>query len=167
MHEGSVTADSKGPGQGSVFSLRLPARPARAESARPKAKAKDSEHPTNARRILVVDDNEDAAELLAFALEAAGHETRIAHDGPSALLALDQFAADAALLDIGLPGMDGYELANRIRRQSVDVRLIAITGYGQDADRKRASDAGFHSHLVKPVDLQLVLRAVREVALEP
>jgi CheY-like chemotaxis protein len=109
-----------------------------------------------ARRILVVDDNCDAAELLADTLRTAGHEVRTAFDGPDALKRCTNYAPEIALLDIGLPVMDGYELAQRLRELSQDrpLTLIALTGYGQETDRVRTREAGFHEHLVKPIDLE-------------
>src|SRR5690606_24427652 len=106
------------------------------------------------RRVLVVDDNRDAAETLAEALSYFGYETRVALDGPGALAAAPGFEPHAALLDIGLPLMDGYELADRLRALPGmdDLRLVAVTGYGQPSDRKRSLEAGFDEHMVKPVD---------------
>jgi CheY-like chemotaxis protein len=108
------------------------------------------------RRILVVDDNVDAARLMADALEAVGHETRVAFDGPAALEAARSFAPDAALLDLGLPLMNGYELAEQLIAQCDGRRplLIAVTGYGQRSDRERTQAAGFQAHVVNPVDFQ-------------
>jgi CheY-like chemotaxis protein len=105
-----------------------------------------------------VDDNPDAADLLSESLRLLGHTLRVAHDGPSALRIAEGFAPDVALLDIGLPVMDGYELARRLREQTAcaDVRLVAITGYGQEADRRRSEAAGFDAHLVKPVQVERV-----------
>ena len=103
----------------------------------------------------MVDDNEDAAEVLAAGLELLGHQTRVAHDGPAALRVLADFKPDIALLDIGLPVMDGYELARRLRQDPslAHTRLVAVTGYGQDSDRRRSKEAGFDAHLVKPIQL--------------
>jgi CheY-like chemotaxis protein len=105
------------------------------------------------RRVLVVDDNEDAADLLGAALETYGYETRVAYDAPSGLQAAAEFEPDVAVLDIGLPVMDGYELARRFRSDPrlAQARLIALTGYGQAADKERARAAGFDAHLVKPI----------------
>jgi CheY-like chemotaxis protein len=103
------------------------------------------------RRVLVVDDNRDAAELLAEFLRANGNSIAMALDGSQALQAVRDFRPDAALLDIGLPVMDGYELARRLRELFPDVHLVAVTGYGQEAERRRAREAGFDDHLVKPV----------------
>jgi CheY-like chemotaxis protein/anti-sigma regulatory factor (Ser/Thr protein kinase) len=163
MHGGSIAADSAGTGKGSVFTVRLPA-----SSLEPKAsgsaaaRAGGSLARPNARRVLLVDDNEDAADLLSSSLTAAGHVVQTAYDGPSALLALGEFTPDIALLDIGLPAMDGYELAGRIKAVSPGVRLVALTGYGQESDRERTRAAGFDAHLVKPVELGVVLRAVEQ-----
>jgi CheY-like chemotaxis protein len=106
--------------------------------------------------VLVVDDNEDAAELLAEYVGTLGYDVRVALDGPSALRAADEFGPSIALLDLGLPVMDGFELARRLRSapRHAGVRLVAITGYGQESDRERSRDAGFDAHLVKPVDME-------------
>ena len=108
-----------------------------------------------ARRVLVVDDNHDSAESLAMLLRLLGHEVNTAHDGPSALSSASRHRPEIVLLDIGLPGMNGYDVAKEIRA-SPDlnaIRLVAITGYGQEGDRRRALDAGFDEHVVKPVEV--------------
>jgi signal transduction histidine kinase len=163
LHGGSVSATSEGRGRGSEFTVRLPLAPREADagaisqaaaSPRPASRA-------DARRVLVVDDNEDAAELLAEQLALTGNVTRTANDGPSALRILAEFPADVAVLDIGLPVMDGYELARRIREtRGAAMRLVAVTGYGQESDRSRSREAGFDAHLVKPVDMEELMRAV-------
>ena len=112
-----------------------------------------------ALRVLVVDDNPDAAELLGEMLGRAGHQVSVVNDPEAALSALETFEPDVAVLDIGLPGMDGYELASRMRRQS-QCRLVAVTGYGEDQDRERRDAAGFQSYLVKPVDAKRLLQVV-------
>ncbi|HTV25511.1 MAG TPA: response regulator, partial [Polyangiaceae bacterium] len=114
-------------------------------------------------RVLIVDDNEDAAEMLAAALDAKGYNTRVAHDAPTALRVAADFVPDAALLDIGLPVMDGYELAAHLRAipALAHIHLVAVTGYGQSEDRRRTRDAGFHHHLVKPVDIATVEAAIQ------
>ena len=106
-----------------------------------------------ARRVLLVDDSVDAAEALSMLLETLGHEVRTMHDGTSALAIVDEFRPEVVILDIGLPGMDGFALARELRKRpsTRDVLLIALTGYGGDEDRLRARDAGFDHHLVKPV----------------
>jgi CheY-like chemotaxis protein len=165
MHGGSITVESAGLGQGSEFTIRLPAHdgPVRELYDRPaRAIVEPSGLTTptrDARRIMIVDDNEDAAQVLAEALKSIGHCTQIAYDAPSALQSVSAFAPDVMLLDIGLPVMDGYELARAIRTIA-DLnlpRLIALTGYGQEADRRRALEAGFNEHLVKPIDLNRLL----------
>lgn len=161
LHGGSVYAESKGPGCGSQFSVRLPIAEARATKPAEDAGPERLPPPSSKKRILVVDDNEDAAELLALALTTAGHVVHTAFEGSEALQALNEFAPDAAVLDIGLPGMDGYELAQRIRQERAAIRLIALTGYGQPNDIERSRAAGFDAHLVKPAELRLVLGALQ------
>jgi len=150
MHGGSVQAYSEGLGRGSEFVVRLPLATSQVAQAAPEPQ------PTLAlaRRVLVVDDNRDAAVSLATLLNMAGHETCIAHDGLEALDAAASFRPDVMLLDIGLPKLNGYEVARRLREQpwGNDITLIALTGWGQDEDRRKTREAGFDSHLVKPVD---------------
>ncbi|MEO7761193.1 MAG: ATP-binding protein [Casimicrobiaceae bacterium] len=164
MHGGRVTAASPGEGSGSTFSVHLPlidavAAVAVAESVTPAA----PESPGG--QILVVDDNADAAETLLLMLEASGFDVRMALDGPSALAQLDSFIPDLAVLDIGLPGMDGYELARKLRADPrvQQVQLIALTGYGRERDRARALAGDFQEHLVKPVRPDRLLDAVRRL----
>jgi len=151
MHGGSVEARSAGPGRGSEFIVRLPivVEPRAAAPAPAVAPAA-----IDRRRILVVDDNRDAAASLAMLLELDGHTIVSAHDGPSAYAAAETHRPEIALVDIGLPGMDGYEVCRRIRRQpwGRHVILLALTGWGQDEDRSRTRAAGFDGHLVKPVN---------------
>ena len=163
LHGGSVAVKNRTP-SGSEFSVRLPLLD---ESApQPKADPSSALVTTRTpRRVLVVDDNEDAAGLLAELLRSMGHDVRVAHDGPQALEALRSFPAEVGLLDIGLPVMDGFELARRIREQDggQPLRLIAVTGYGQEHDRKRTQSAGFDRHLTKPVDLDQLIAAIEWV----
>jgi PAS domain S-box-containing protein len=156
MHSGEVTAESGGIGQGSTFLIRLP------RIARPEAAARPDELRSPPRRVLIVDDNVDAADSLAMLLSHAGHETQVAYSGREALERVECFEPQLALLDIGLPEMDGYELASRLRAlpRLSRTRLIALTGYGQSEDRKRSQEAGFDDHLVKPVDLAALERAL-------
>lgn len=151
LHGGAVDATSAGRGKGSEFTVRLPRVVSDAAVAAPVVVTKSSAG--NARKIMVVDDNEDAAELLAAVLESLGNETRVAHDAHRALAIVEEFQPDLAVLDIGLPVMDGYELARQLRQITSlrDVRLIALTGYGQASDKERAVNAGFDAHMVKPV----------------
>ena len=116
--------------------------------------------PPPRRRVLVVDDNPDAADLLAEALLAKGQEVEIAYDGAQALQKARTFQPEVVLLDIGLPGMDGFEVARQLRSLGRDMRLIALTGYGPDSDRQRAKDGGFDAHLLKPVELEALHDAV-------
>jgi signal transduction histidine kinase len=164
LHGGSVHARSAGVGKGSEFEIRLPVAnaPSAAAELKPAARAPDDAADGHGRRVLVVDDNGDAADLLAEVLRGAGHEVAIANDPWSALNLLPQFQPEVAVLDIGLPVMDGYELAARLRAThgGADCRLIALTGYGREHDRQRSDEAGFSEHLVKPVDLDKLLRLV-------
>jgi signal transduction histidine kinase len=160
LHGGSVSAHSAGPGQGSEFVVRLPLL---AESgADAQAEAPRARPGPPRRNVLVVDDNTDAAEMLAEALRAIGHDVEVAHDGVSALQRFRERPFDVGLLDLGLPVMDGFELARRIREivSSDGLRLIAVTGYGGDNDRARTRAAGFDHHLVKPVELDEILQAI-------
>jgi CheY-like chemotaxis protein len=163
MHGGTITAHSDGKGHGSTFTLRLP----RLKGAIAQAAAAHTDGARTqlqgGKRILIVDDNVDAAEMLGLALESLGCSIRVAHDGPAALLAASSFCADIALLDIGLPVMDGYELARRLRELPgfAKTRLIAVTGYGQRDDRRRSTAAGFDGHLVKPVRMEAIETLVR------
>jgi PAS domain S-box-containing protein len=149
MQGGEVTARSPGEGRGSTFSIRLP------RVSRPASDSVEVASPSVVpRRVLVVDDNEDAAEMLAALLRSDGHEVHTVYRGSDALKRVQTFVPHVALLDIGLPEMDGYDLAQRMRRlpQLRDVRLVALTGYGQADDRLRTQAAGFDDHLVKPVE---------------
>jgi CheY-like chemotaxis protein len=162
LHGGSVSARSEGKGTGSEFTIRLPhlTMPVPHVTAPPEDAAGTPVAAKRAR-VLIVDDNHDAAVLLSEMLSALGYVTRFVHDGPAALGFAKEFQPDLALLDIGLPVMDGYELARRFAQQPAlrETRLIALTGYGQRQDRQRSADAGFVAHLVKPVDIE-ELRAV-------
>jgi PAS domain S-box-containing protein len=167
LHGGTVTGHSDGVGKGSEFSISLPR--ARGEVAARRPAAPRAVGPsTSGARILVVDDNEDIAGVLAQTLGSLGHEVRVAHDGPSALRLARRFTPAVALLDIGLPVMDGYELAARLREVPAlaDVRLVALTGYGEPSALRRSRDAGFFAHLVKPVDLTRILEVVQKATAE-
>jgi signal transduction histidine kinase/ActR/RegA family two-component response regulator len=164
LHDGRVEARSPGVGLGSEFLVWLPALAAGEPALAPAAPGM----PTTARRlrILVVEDNRDAAESLAALLDIWGHEVRTAYDGLAALRHAEGMAPDLILSDLGLPGMDGYELARQLRARPAFGRvvLVALTGYGRDEDRRRAVEAGFDHHLVKPPDLSALLELIRRVA---
>ncbi|MHB1561221.1 MAG: PAS domain-containing hybrid sensor histidine kinase/response regulator, partial [Isosphaeraceae bacterium] len=173
MHGGRATAHSEGPGHGSRFTVTLPAipgprtaLPARSPDDPGSAYASTAGRPS---RILIVDDNADTALGLARLLRFLGHEVRVAHDGPAAIDAVHQERPDFLLLDIGLPGMDGYQVASQLRSEpGMDsLIIIAITGYGQDEDRRRSRAAGFDHHLVKPVDYQTLVTLLSSSAAEP
>jgi signal transduction histidine kinase/ActR/RegA family two-component response regulator len=152
MHGGSVSAESEGPGKGSTFSVRFPLAAERG-SVESEADAVNAASTTGAR-VLVVDDNEDAADLLSLLLAQSGYQTRTAHDGPSALSGVEAFQPDIVILDIGLPGMSGYDVARALRRDQrfSALILVALTGWGSPEDRQQALSAGFDLHLTKPVD---------------
>jgi len=157
MHGGRVEAASAGPGLGSAFTIRLPRlaveapEPAETETAPVPAAAPPA---GPARRILVVDDHQDSTDSLALFLRLRGHEVRTAHDGPSALDEIERYRPDVVFLDLGLPGMSGYDVARRVRMMDDlgSLRLVALTGYGTDGDRRKTREAGFDVHLAKPVD---------------
>jgi signal transduction histidine kinase/ActR/RegA family two-component response regulator len=165
MHGGSVNAHSDGVGQGTEMVIRLPigvddrsaARPQETEAEKAPGASPTGEAaaapPTPSRRILIVDDNKDAADSMALLVETAGHSARTAYDGHQALDLASAFAPDVLLLDLGVPGLNGFEIARRIRRQpwGQTVALIAVTGWGQEQDRRRTTEAGFDAHLIKPV----------------
>jgi signal transduction histidine kinase len=172
MHGGVVEAYSEGVGRGSVFSVKLPlmpvgeltlrVAPAREAPTAPVAEPPCAESPQSALRILVVDDNQDSAISMTLLLELQGHEVHVAHAGPAALRVANDKRPDVILLDIGMPGMNGYEVAKQLRAQHefAETLLVAITGYGRASDVKQTQSAGFDYHLVKPVDyekLQAVL----------
>ncbi|MGD0674063.1 MAG: ATP-binding protein [Polyangiaceae bacterium] len=162
QHGGSIEARSAGEERGTTMTVRLPCL-SPAEPAPPPVGAQaNPERPARSRRVLVVDDNVDAADTLGEAMELAGHEVRIAHDGPSALEISERFAPEIAFLDIGLPVMDGYELAAQMRRLAgrQPIVLVAVTGYTQSEERARARAHDFDEHLAKPVDLARAIDCV-------
>jgi PAS domain S-box-containing protein len=162
LHGGTVSVHSDGEGRGTEFMVRLPAAEPAAAIAQRRATV-EHEPTRSGKRVLIVDDNSDAAELLSDVLASFGCTTRVAHDGPDALRIAEEFHPEVALLDIGLPVMDGYELARRLREMPAarDAKLIAVTGYGQAKDRERSAEAGFAVHLVKPVRMAEVEAAIR------
>jgi PAS domain S-box-containing protein len=161
LHGGTVACESAGPGQGSRFTVTLPLLAQDAAPAAPRSATQEMADEASLS-IMVVDDNVDAAEMLGLLLEASGHRVSIEHDPLRALERARAEAPQVCLLDIGLPGIDGYELARRLRAQPVTrhALLVAITGYGQDSDRRLAMEAGFDRHLVKPIDLDALQDAL-------
>jgi signal transduction histidine kinase/CheY-like chemotaxis protein len=155
MHGGSIVANSAGVGRGSTFTIRLPL-------AEPPATAPPvvTPQPHTSQRVLIVDDNRDAADSLAMLLRLEGRETLSAYSGEEALRALRPFNPQLVLLDIGLPGLDGYEVARRLKAIAPALHVIALSGYAQLEDRQRSAAAGFDAHLVKPVDLEALKRAL-------
>jgi PAS domain S-box-containing protein len=159
LHQGRIEARSAGRGQGTEFLIHLPST-----LATPAKRASAPERRTDfavSRRVLIADDNHDAGISLSMLLQSMGHDTRVVHDGIEALEEAELFHPDIVLLDLGMPRLDGYETARRIasRHWAAATRIVAVTGWGQEADRQRAREAGFHRHLVKPVDLG----ALREI----
>ncbi|MDZ7637010.1 MAG: response regulator [Bryobacterales bacterium] len=175
MHGGKVEARSEGENRGSVFTVSLPvAEGGQANSpagaiTEDEGTARDEPYTGAPRRLLIVDDNRDAAELLAMIATQMGHEVRTAHDGAEAIEAGSAFLPDTILMDLGMPNMNGYEAATQIRKLpwGANVALIALTGWGQQSDRERSRDAGFDAHLVKPVEVAEVRRALETVRHRP
>jgi signal transduction histidine kinase/ActR/RegA family two-component response regulator len=170
LHGGSVTAESGGKGLGAEFQIKLPEALILATPIAEAQDSADSAKPELPRcaRILVADDNRDAADSLGVLLELAGHDVKVAHSGKAALAAGGGYRPDVVILDIGMPDMNGYEVARSIRRESwgQSVYLIALTGWGQSADKERAAAAGFDSHLTKPIDADFLSALIDDALLE-
>jgi PAS domain S-box-containing protein len=166
MHGGRLEAASEGVGRGSTFTVRLPLDLAQSE-AHIAAKAAGTERLQGGKRlrVLIVDDNKDAAESLAMLLSFLGHEVRTASDGPRGIQEAQSLRPDLMLLDIGMPGMDGYEVARRMRQQEAtrDATIVALTGWGKDEDRRHSREAGFDQHMVKPPDLAEVEQLIKKL----
>ena len=162
MHGGSIEATSAGPGQGSEFVVRLPIVAPPGEDAKAASDDVAKSTPAGAMRVLVVDDNVDAANSLARLLKLRAHNVWLAHDGPSALEAADRFQPDAVLLDLGLPRINGYEVARRLRQADPENKLllIAVSGYGSESNRVQASEVGFNHYFVKPLEIDDLLRVL-------
>ena len=164
LHGGRIEARSAGPGYGSEFIVRLPRRDSRIKAGgracagRPERSA--------SRRVLIADDNQDAAETLAMLLQIEGHQVHVVHDGRAAVSAFAEFNPDVALLDIGMPELSGYEVAKRVREDppKQKVTLIALTGWGQDRDKAQALAAGFNHHFTKPVEPARLTEILRSLA---
>jgi signal transduction histidine kinase/ActR/RegA family two-component response regulator len=159
LHGGTLAVQSAGRGQGSIFSVRLPLIAAPREAAASAAAPSSPAAVGDGLDVLIADDNTDFAESLAGLMRMHGHRVRVVHDGLAAVQAAVERAPDAAFIDIGMPGLNGYEVARRLRarRETEAVPLVAVTGWGQEADRQRVREAGYDHHWVKPVDVQRVL----------
>jgi signal transduction histidine kinase/CheY-like chemotaxis protein len=166
MHGGRIEVTSAGEGRGSEFSVRLPLCPSPESSALEPDRAGSAYHPER-RRVLLADDNVDGAESLRLNLEIQGHEVRVAFDGAAALDLADDFRPEIMVLDLGMPKLDGLEVCRRVRAREWgdEVTIIALTGWGQEQDRRRTLEAGFDHHLVKPVEPQALARLISEVRL--
>jgi CheY-like chemotaxis protein len=168
LHRGTIEARSEGPGRGREVRISLPAHlclpTAGAEVSEPAPSSHISSNGPKRRSILIVDDNVDAADSLATLLVASGHEVATAYDGPAALSAAIAAPPEFILLDIGMPGMDGYKVAQQLRanQRLEGMRMIAITGYGEDAARERSRQAGFDLHLTKPIDPDHLLALIEQ-----
>jgi CheY-like chemotaxis protein len=150
MHGGRIAAHSDGPGKGTALVITMPV--CQVDATRPSSLPIEVSHV--ASRVVIIDDNQDAAHTMSMLIEQLGGSARMAHDAVSGLTAVHEFQPDMVFLDIGLPGMDGYETCRRIRRQPSQrhIVIVAVTGWGQTQDKQRALDAGFDAHLTKPVD---------------
>jgi CheY-like chemotaxis protein len=165
LHGGTIQAASAGPGTGSVFTVRLPLARRDADAlVQPPAPEADAGG-IGALRLLVVDDNRDAADTLAALLSAMGHDVVVAHDGHQALRMLDGLHPNAVFLDIGMPGMSGYEVAEAVRQEARHdgIMLVALTGWGGADDRARTAKAGFDAHLTKPATVSAIEAVLRDV----
>ena len=164
MHGGSIAARSEGEGLGSEFVVRLPAASKSPVAPSPKPAAKSTK--MESRRVLIVDDNRDSADSLAMLLQITGNQTFQAHDGVEAVEAIRQHRPEVVLLDIGLPRLDGLEVCRQVREQpwGKDIIILALTGWGQEDDRRKSEEAGFDGHLVKPVDYDKLLELLEELS---
>jgi CheY-like chemotaxis protein/two-component sensor histidine kinase len=162
LHHGTIEARSAGVGQGSTFIVRLPI-----SGAEPVRVSADGEQKPGAepRRILIADDNEDAADSLALILRAEGHEVRVVFDGEAAFRVCGEFKPEVVFLDIGMPKLNGYEVARRVRSEAwgKPIQLAALTGWGQEDDRRRSAEAGFNTHFVKPVSSEALLKFLADL----
>jgi CheY-like chemotaxis protein/anti-sigma regulatory factor (Ser/Thr protein kinase) len=165
MHHGTVEARSEGVGRGSEFMVRLPLAKERVNRGVPQRTSPSLAATPSGHRVLVVDDNQDAAESLAMLLRLYGHDVRVAHSGEAALKAVEAYSPDAIFLDIGMPDLDGYEVARRLRTRPESERVIlaALTGWGQQADRRRSMEAGFNHHIIKPPEAKALESVFRDV----
>jgi signal transduction histidine kinase len=164
LHGGTVEASSKGLGQGSSFAITLPLT---ATAEQPSYATRSTARAVGERHVLVVDDNHDAAEAIGALMSAVGFITHVCHDGFAALEIAPTLDPGLALLDLGLPRMDGYELARRLRAIQPTLRIVAVTGFGQPSDRVRSQEAGFDKHVIKPVTLEMLRQLVEQLGPPP
>jgi CheY-like chemotaxis protein/two-component sensor histidine kinase len=164
MHGGQVTAASEGAGRGTEFRVRVPLIEIASEATSEANGGRRRPQSDRPWRVLVVDDNRDSAESMAIMLESLGHDARCAHDGHEAIAAADEFRPDLVLLDIGMPNMNGYEACRRLRELpwANETVIVAMTGWGHEDDRRRSREAGFHHHLIKPVELESLQRLLAQ-----
>src|SRR5690606_13152581 len=168
LHGGTIGVESKGRGKGTIFTVRLPVDDTESVPRRPDGERRRGTG-SSSRRVLIVDDNRDSADVLAKLLRSGGNEVTTAYEGWAALAAAERLKPDVVLLDLGMPTIDGYEVCRRIREQEWgrDILLVALTGWGRAEDRERTREAGFDEHLVKPVglaDVESMLRSRSEPA---
>jgi CheY-like chemotaxis protein len=164
LHGGSISASSPGRGRGSEFVVKLPCVSQPIVQRQRPSDAADEPSQVKPMRVLIVDDNRDAAESLAMVLSIRGYDTTVCHDGFAALEAAQRLSPQIVLLDLGLPGLDGFEVCRKLRQQGLDkAHIVAITGYGQDDDRRRSREAGFDEHWVKPVDPDRLMKRLEAV----
>jgi PAS domain S-box-containing protein len=162
LHDGTLEVRSDGTGQGSKFTAKIPRRTL---DGAPNARAPIASVPSIQRRVLIADDNRDAADSLAMLLRMEGHDVTVVYDGEQAVGAIESLRPEVAVLDIGMPGMDGYEVSRRVRQGSMGtlITLIAVTGWGQALDKARAAAAGFNHHFTKPIELEVLVQMLRSV----
>jgi CheY-like chemotaxis protein/two-component sensor histidine kinase len=162
LHRGTLEVHSEGKGLGSEFTVKLPRRTLSVATGEP---ASVTSAPQVSKRVLIADDNKDAADSLAMLLRMDGHDITVVHDGRQAMATIESFRPEIALLDIGMPGLNGYEVARHVRQGSLGttITLIAVTGWGQASDKARALAAGFNHHLTKPVEPDALVRMLRAV----
>jgi CheY-like chemotaxis protein len=160
LHRGTLEVRSAGTGLGSEFLVKLPRR---VLSAAPEALASNASAPSVRRRVLIADDNRDAADSLAILLRMDGHDITVVHDGNEAVATIESLRPEIALLDIGMPGLNGYEVARHIRQGPLGtlITLIAVTGWGQASDKARAAAAGFNHHFTKPIEPDVLVQMLR------
>jgi CheY-like chemotaxis protein len=166
MHGGEVDASSEGDGRGSTFTVTLPVSQQQVSTALAGAPKRDLQPTAATRKILVVDDNRDSARSLGSFLRLQGHNVELAHDGAEAVTVADQFRPEVILMDVGMPKLNGYRATQQIRKKpwGQDVVIIALTGWGQEADRDRSREAQCDGHLVKPVDLSVLNKVLNDYA---